>query len=900
MQQPAAIYRPRLAFTQWIRKQSLCKSSAYLYFLPFPTTHCWTSPLAKVLIESRGIMSTNWADFKALPTLGVGGSVSQSTSTKDQPSWNRSMASLQVASQSLLEQSSGTTGRGGGFTTTPGSSLMGGGHTWRYATEKKGSASHSQTTTHAAMLSPLDAVLQHQESILNEIEERSNNDIHKRTTSAIDKFLQDSWDRKHAQWTEELGGGRSARASNANLLTDSTLAITNGSSASNTASPMMSRGMGYTLTASQAAPSVPVDLKMIQEHGNIVKDMNRLELSDAARAFGSLTNPNGSSAHKGYVTGWKWLEILLNYRQRYGHADNNRSLGPVDQGIATMLHLSHQFKNKVETLVQHAMTMGQTDLLENSSYDHPVAQRCEAFGYLKGGQPHGSSLWPVLYYCLRCGNGADAALEVWQVSKSQAGISETVGDAVTRLLSAMIPWEESNDIPRLQDADRHIVNDFLQSLKEDTDTQANDAYQVASLALLSGSEGLPVDNSEGLETIEDYLFGELNKALFQRNPEEELVEVGRSIQSYGPSHFGANETETGGWSYAIPLLMTQQYSKALKHLVELGGNFGLLQATHLGLLLSKASIELKDLGQTDPAAYDDDLAAELLVHYSDRFLLSKPSDGSLEALEYLCQIPKRDRKRKEVASLIVKTGDHRALAGVPDRNGRRVGGDALDRKFSIEDISWILCEAGDILYRENDYQKFQTAAMCYLLSERYDRVLRLLNELMLPPNQQDPTRTFWITETENFHTQYLSKRTYVVEKLEKEGKGAMIETNRLMVELNYFFIQLNAHRFSDAESIAYNTNLVPVDRNDLAAKQDQLRAMDDSIKRSFPEFLVGVMNCLYNLHVQTKTGGARDDITMSRLSQLQERAKVLLTFGGTLGLAGEQINRLNRLEAHMC
>ena len=119
------------------------------------------------------------------------------------------------------------------------------------------------------------------------------------------------------------------------------------------------------------------------------------------------------------------------------------------------------------------------------------------------------------------------------------------------------------------------------------------------------------------------------------NPVDELIELSNKVLTLGPSPF----QEGCGWSFALPLLATQQYRKALLWLSDAGGQMGLLQATHMGLALSHAGIVVKDLGRTDSA---DAAVALLVVAYSSLLLSSRES---LVALDYLVRIPNEVRAR---------------------------------------------------------------------------------------------------------------------------------------------------------------------------------------------------------------------------------------------------------------
>jgi hypothetical protein len=115
----------------------------------------------------------DWNDLTAMPTLvgGVGGASSSSSRQHStiQP-WNRSMASLQIASQASLEQGSSTIPPSTG-------TAFGGGTSWRFGTAGTAAAGMGTTASSAEAatkpphhkMSAQDAVSQHQQSILSQV-----------------------------------------------------------------------------------------------------------------------------------------------------------------------------------------------------------------------------------------------------------------------------------------------------------------------------------------------------------------------------------------------------------------------------------------------------------------------------------------------------------------------------------------------------------------------------------------------------------------------------------------------------------------------------------------------------------------------------------------------------------
>jgi len=238
---------------------------------------------------------------------------------------------------------------------------------------------------------------------------------------------------------------------------------------------------------------------------------------------------------------------------------------------------------------------------------------------------------------LRCGD-AVAARDILEATTSshdqfpeQPVIRRVIQDLCQRQSSAPCLWQMGT--PVISAREKETIVDLYERTRN---LEPDNMHKIGVLALLCGKDLLSFD------TIEDYLFARLWVALQHENPEEQIEVTGKSIRKYGPGHFGG--TENGGWGYALPLLAAQQFQTALIYLAEAGGPMGLLQAVHLGLILSRGGIPLKDLGHPTSEAC---LLTALIVKYAN--LLETDSAQDIPAaLEYLLTIPKKDKSQHEV------------------------------------------------------------------------------------------------------------------------------------------------------------------------------------------------------------------------------------------------------------
>ena len=104
---------------------------------------------------------------------------------------------------------------------------------------------------------------------------------------------------------------------------------------------------------------------------------------------------------------------------------------------------------------------------------------------------------------------------------------------------------------------------------------------------------------------------------------------------------------SGGWA-ALPLLASLQYATALAYLAEAGGGLGLLQATHVAIVIDAAGLRVTDFTvdeQSDISSKSSQLALlpKLVASYS----ASLQGSDAGAALRYLALMTGRGKFVKE-------------------------------------------------------------------------------------------------------------------------------------------------------------------------------------------------------------------------------------------------------------
>jgi Nup93/Nic96 len=704
-------------------------------------------------------------------------------------------------------------------------------------------------------------IQRHERGLLSSLLQHCNDETRQKTNKAVDHQLQEMWNEERTLFSKDSFGGLNYHGR-----------IGDRSAELPASSPFHSLMM-----ANMFEP----DSTYVLEYWKIVERMSVQNINDSIEEFSrlawDLSRPNKPPSMIAYTSAWHLMADLI-----------QSSNAPVDQAKAMLSHFCKQYLVTVANRVRQASLVGQDT---ESMYLNDVAAQCAAFTRLTIGN---IDPWAVCFYCLRCGD-ANAALYAMERLHTDASIHRLLSAMARTQGTASCIWD-SPDSPLCLDAsDRRTVTTLLERYNDDN--ASKNVYKEAVLTLLSANTAWPfnLEASEGFKTIEDFLTGSLWLAVVRSNPVDHLIKLGEVILNLGPSYF--DDPSSGGWAYALPLLATQQYQKALLWLTEVGGPVGLLQSTHIGLVLSLVGIPIRNLGQTN--SIGDGVLTNLLVAYSGDVL---KGHGSLASLDYLVRIPSKVRAYKEVANLIATTEDIATIVGTLNTEGVRQGG-AITKYYTDNELSSILTEASDLLYAsDRDTQKLGGAVMCLMLAERYDDALSMLNRLLAPPNSIDNSRHFWLEQVSLFHSHYISKRTHVLEVLERNGKTSVIRASLLLMDLNLFFDRLRiGNSTSECLAIAQKTNLLPSTEADRKIRESDYFDLDPLVQESIPFLLIGVMEILSNDYSYLKMEIHRDTsrVVRERLKELKENARLLMSYASSLGISNYQIGILTQLMSLM-
>lgn len=424
------------------------------------------------------------------------------------------------------------------------------------------------------------------------------------------------------------------------------------------------------------------------EHLRLMKEYNQDSDMDIIYAFDRLASESPS-----YSAAWKLI-----FAVKQGKSDS-----PLGRAISTMSHLARQFRAHVENRVRSATASGQAD--GYSSNYTGMARTVATYVFLTVGSQ--ASHWATVYYCLRCGDF---------VAAKQVVDARNPGHSLGASLEAHAKQQGSDPYFWDQVTFANAIGGILPA------QSPQDDFEGACWVILAGNEDF--GTSPHIKTIEDFLYVSLWQAIFE-GTEQALIAVGTRIKELGPKHFHGDDS-SNRWSFSMPLMLAQQYRRAILHLAE--SEEGILQATHLSLFVP----ELKDLGGDGDQTSSASMLAELVVEHASILKRSSASN----ALEYLVRIPNELEKRKRIVELVADSRQFEELGGALSGDGVRRGENAaLDKHFPPEGVCGILTESAMLARSRNNTK--DTLELLNL-AEQYDDLLVVLNEKLASLLNQNP------------------------------------------------------------------------------------------------------------------------------------------------------------------
>mmetsp|Transcript_18969 Transcript_18969/g.21437 ORF Transcript_18969/g.21437 Transcript_18969/m.21437 type:complete len:871 (+) Transcript_18969:38-2650(+) len=729
-----------------------------------------------------------------------------------------------------------------------------------------------------------EVVRRHRDGMLERILKDQRGETQRLLDKAVERQIEEDWEEERTWWRKELVGDRN--------LVDATNINTHNiggkvrdprfDGESNFSTP---RERGLLITefgdgnrnTSGSSFATGCDPKAMKDHLEIVKRTQ--ETSDLKQAIADFERLARDSSN-GYHNAWLLLGCMIPSMQN-----------PINGAQGALSHFCRQYQRIINNHVKSASLSGQ-DISTSINYGGCSAMAEMIASYVKLTSGSNASVWEILYYCLRCGDAqaAKVVLDVTPYFSEQPIVSHILNQLSQRQGAAYCMFEVGS--PMISSGDRF---DILNLYEKSKNLETNSTHKLGVLALLCGQR------LESFSTVEDYLFGCLWLALLDKeDPVRQIETIGASIRKYGPSHFAADGS--GEWGYVLPLIASQQFETALSYLAEAGGPTGLMQAVHLGIVFILAQVNVADLGNSSSSSRGSsskDVVNTLLVNYAT-FSEREPSARVLASLAYLIKISNHEEMNYQIANLIYRSQSEE-LTGVLDSVGNRIHAILDDILPSRDEVSTILVAAADLFKKEaSDRTKAQFSAKLYMLGYRHTKLVQLLNESISPVNISDENKIFWTQQSKLFFDSYLSKRSSVVESIEREGKLNLIDTNQILIELRSFFDRYRQRQFLEAFEVVKNTGLLPLTQEDLNEKTSKFRDLDPILKEQFPTVLSAGVECLCEMFQRLKSESRGIPPAVgARLNELHFLARYLFLFAGLINMPSTCKNDIARMRANM-
>jgi len=505
---------------------------------------------------------------------------------------------------------------------------------------------------------------------------------------------------------------------------------------------------------------------------------------------------------------------------------------------------------------------------------------------------------------------------IFVMAKGQSSTFSTTSNA-----SSLMPAfdDEINIVPI---ALRNEVADQYRRLKTRYNSPDNpssstpvDEYQLACFALLSLEENLTAAGTKSIIlTIEDYIFANLWWAIHlpkENQPSVEIHQLGDNIKTWGADYFEG----TVGWSYALPLLLTQQFYTAMTHLASTADQ-GLLIATHLSLALTAAGATVTDV-ITDSDDSETDFLRSIVFAYAEALQSISPC-GALRYLVCISRDTATDSFSGQVKStslyarisqIIICSRCFEGLIGFVNADGSRMpssGMGGLDTYFSRKEVSEILELAAEETRRNGHVAD---SAELLMLSERYGSLLgllcRQLSSLVGVEEYNVDERHFWRSAAKTFYYIYLDKgRTYVVQTLEKEGRMSLKKCLNILLQL---FDSFDYHRdglWQSCWDTLDKLEFFPRHESEMALKVSSFYSLDGEIIDIFHGVILIGMEALYQLFMKLRSSFVSDSPAGSaillHLSEIRHRVKLLVTFTGLIQFRNSNLTKMRISQMEVC
>ncbi|EDS25850.1 nuclear pore complex protein Nup93 [Culex quinquefasciatus] len=509
---------------------------------------------------------------------------------------------------------------------------------------------------------------------------------------------------------------------------------------------------------------------------------------------------------------------------------------------------------------------------------------------LQDGHVDGKPLWPMVYYCLRCGDIA-SALKCMQMAGP--GHDDFIAVLEEKCRN---PGQKINPKLELQ-----IRMQYKRQIRN-----AIDPYKRVVYCII-GCCDIQEQHPEVAKSSDDFLWIQLSLIRPESDDNSEhLTYSGLQaviLEQYGERHF--NATEQPHLYYQV-LALTGQFEAGIEFL----SRFDKFRAhaVHIALALSELHMiggprnlqePLLSVDIEDPQPMRRLNIARLIMLYVKKFEITDPA----EALQYFFFLRNlRDSDGRNlflvcVSDLAIECRDFDLLFGKMQRDGIRSRG-LIDQFESSQIDAKMACE----MIAEEFVRKgmFEDAIRLFDLAGIHEQALRytsiLLSQVVHQANKPGSLRERLQRMALEFTERYAGA--------EKNCDPPTWSTFTLLKELMIFFDQYHCKNYQPALEVLERTKLVPLKMHDLEACVHNFKRLGGEVCKVIPDLLLATMDIAYCKYkaLRGKDVAKFDDAGREQqLNYLREQAKALTNMAATVPyrMPGDTNNRLVQTEILM-
>lgn len=507
----------------------------------------------------------------------------------------------------------------------------------------------------------------------------------------------------------------------------------------------------------------------------------------------------------------------------------------------------------------------------------------------------GNPIWPIIYYCIRCGDFSAAIYA-----------ANAAGQPLAEFTPFLTEYAQSSDRRLNSTSENKIRMMYRRSVQT-----VSDAYKRAVFCVI-GCCDVNDDHSDIADKVDDYLWLKLNQLRIEDGREGAQQDYltltqlqTKLLEEYGESHFNALQNP---FLYFQVLFLTAQFEVAIEflsraehlqsHAVHVA--IALLEQNMLSLPDSYHSPLLTKIS-TDKAPKHRLNFARLIMIYTRKFQETDPR----EALQYFYFLRELKGVKDEnlfmrcVSELVLETREIEMLLGRLEPDGCRTPGliDAFhgDTQRVIEIVAVDSEEKG----------MFEDAAVLFDLANKHEKVLAVMNKLL----SQDVSH---LSQPQSRRDRLRTKAFEIGLRYKTHGHTATKETAGtffILLDLINFFDQYHLNNYQEALDIIQRLNLIPFRSEEIEERVNTFRLHSDEIRKNFPDTLLATMNILYKQCKKARTAAGLPSFgelngsekNEEYITYLRKQARCLITFAGMIPyrMPGDTNARLVQLEVLM-